>query len=245
MKNLCKTKTGSACTYIVTEKIYESDSIFSLKIKLKDGEIPTYNSGQFINIYFPELGTPEGKAYSISSSPQESALMITVRIIGEFSKKLSRLNVGDAFNGSLPYGYFYSESKESKLIMIAGGIGITPFRSMIYDSILQNSSRKITLFYSSRIYKDLVFKKQLDKLAIDHGNFQAHYFLTRESTSDIEISKGRIGIDSIIKNIKNDDSQDNEFLICGSISFVGDIWKSLRSAGIAEDVIYTEAFFSH
>jgi 3-ketosteroid 9alpha-monooxygenase subunit B len=245
MKNHCELKTETRKTYVVKEKIIESPTVSTLKLTLFTGDIPTYHSGQFINIYFPELGTPEGKAYSMSGAPHEDALCITVKAVGEFSHRLCSLCVGDTLEASLPYGYFYSESEDNNLIMIAGGIGVTPFRSMIMDSIRRKSQRKLALFYSSRTYDDLIFKKEFDSLQKDHKNFNGFYFVTRERNSDTSIIYRRMNIGDILGNGPQKRLAGREFLICGSISFVSDIWKGLRAAGVPEELIYTEAFFSH
>ena len=244
MKNHCEIKTEVKKTYVVKEKIVESATISTLKLTLPGG-IPIYHPGQFINIYFPELHTPEGKAYSISGAPQEDTLSITIKAMGEFSSRLCSLCVGDTLSASLPYGYFYSESEESDLIMIAGGIGVTPFRSMIKDSIGRNSPRKLALFHSSRTYVDLVFKKEFDHIQREYKSFNGFYFVTREKNSDSSVIYNRMNIGDILGNGPHKHIAGREFLVCGSISFVSEMWKGLRAEGVPEELIYTEAFFSH
>lgn len=245
MKNQCAIKTETKNTYIVKEKIAESATVSTLRLALLDGKIPAYHPGQFITVYFPESGTPEGKAYSMSSAPHEGALSITVKAMGDFSDRLCALRPGDEVTASLPYGYFYSESPESELVMIAGGIGVTPFRSMIKDSLGHKPSRKLGLFHSSRTYDDLVFKKELDEIQGKHENFKAFYYVTREKCPDPSVIHSRMSISDILGAGSNKRISAREFLVCGSIPFVGDIWKGLRAAGVPEEMIYTEAFFSH
>ncbi len=238
-------KTETRNTYVVKEKIAESATVSTLKLALPDEKIPVYHSGQFITIYFPELHTPEGKAYSMSGAPHGDALVITVKAMGEFSRRLCALAVGDTVTASLPYGYFYSESEESTLVMIAGGIGVTPFRSMIEDSLAHNPARKLVLFYSSRTYDDLVFKKEFTDLQMKYENFKVLYFVTREKSPDPEIIHARMNMDDILGSGPHKNIRGREFMICGSIPFVSDIWKGLRARGVPEETIYTEAFFSH
>lgn len=245
MKNHCEIKIETRKTYVVKEKIIESATVSTLKLCLSHGNVPAYQAGQFINIYFPELATPEGKAYSMSSAPHEDTLSITVRAMGEFSNRLCALCVGDTLEASLPYGYFYSESKESNLIMIAGGIGVTPFRSMIRNFMKHDTSRKLALFYSARTHDDLLFKKEFDCIQKDHPNFKGFYFVTREKRFDSSVIYTRMNIGDILGSSRRKRILGREFLICGSISFVRDVWKDLRAAGVPEECIYTEAFFSH
>src|SRR3989344_590628 len=96
--------------YIVKEKVKETHNVVTLKL-VCDGGNPEYRVGQFITVFFPEMGKVEGKAYTISSEPSEDTINITVKAIGEFSNKLVGLSAGDTISASLPYGYFYSESE--------------------------------------------------------------------------------------------------------------------------------------
>lgn len=230
-------------TYIVKEKIVETPNISTLKLKLENETVPSYCSGQFITIYFPELGTPEGKAYSISSAPFEKTINITVKSIGLFSNKLCSMEPGDSFSASLPYGYFFSESGSSRLIMIAGGIGVAPFRGMILNSLKYTPLRKITLFQSSRTNEDTIFKKEFNVLVKKYDVFKVIYFLTREESYDPADFNRRMKASDIVGG--NNHVKEKEFFLCGSIPFVRDIWKGLREKGVPEEMIYTEAFFSH
>ncbi len=231
--------------YRIDKKVTESPTVSTLYLTLPNEKLPLFYAGQYINIYFPELHTPEGKAYSVSDAPHTDRLVITVKAIGEFSKKLCALHEGDVVTGSLPYGYFYSESKNSTLVMIAGGIGVTPFRSMIIDSLASNPLRKLILFYTARSDQDLIFKQEFDRLQREHTQFKAFYFVTREKSIDPTVFERRITIADILSNKPKPNITDREFLMCGSIPFVRDMWKGLRDMGVSEDVLYTEAFFSH
>ena len=232
-------------TYSVKRTIAEAPGVVTLVCSLGDSTVPEFCPGQFINIYFPESGTPEGKSYSISSAPHEGTLNITVRGIGEFSNRLCALKPGDAFTASLPYGYFYSESDDSPLVMVAAGIGIAPFRSMIANEVILHPSRSISVFYTARTLSDLVFKSELDKLSAWHPHLKPRYFITREPVSDAVATPRRMHVDDIFMDDHMRDAIGAEFLICGSIPFVRDMWKGLRDRGISEESMLTEAFFSH
>lgn len=227
--------------FIVHSRIQETPDVFTLKLQSDDGGVPSFISGQYINVYFPDSGTPEGKAYSISSSPGEVTFDLTIKVMGEFSHRLSLLKKGDVITGSLPYGYFYSES-ESDLVLIAAGIGITPFHSMVLDVFLKNKNCKINLLYSSRTTQDIVFKKDFDEIRSLHAGFKVHYFLTRESVVAEGMRNGRIDEKSLVDFVED---KEVEYMICGGISFTRDMWRLLKKLGVDEGKIYTEAFFSH
>ncbi|OGG42163.1 hypothetical protein A3A21_02150 [Candidatus Jorgensenbacteria bacterium RIFCSPLOWO2_01_FULL_45_25b] len=228
-------------TYVVRERISETPSVSTLRLESTDNNLPAYVSGQFITVYVSETGESEGRAYSISSSPEEEALHITVKAVGKCSNRLCSMNFGDTLTASLPYGYFYSESDKSPLVMLASGIGITPFRSIIRSAAKNTPSRKLVLCYTNETVEDIVFRKEFDELQKRNDSIDINYFITREEDTPQYMIKGRMNADIILKKIENLDSP--EFFICGSISFVRDLWRGLRNAGIQEESMYTEAFF--
>jgi len=228
--------------YIVRETIIEAPGVTTLRLSLAKGSVPKYVPGQFITVYAPELGTPEGKAYSISSAPHEKTLNITVKDMGKFSHYLCSRKQGDEIQGSLPYGYFFSESHTSPLALICGGIGIAPFRSMLQAAAHDTPRRSMTLFCSNRTEQDIIFKNTLDELQEADKNLRILHFITRQPAEPPMIG-GRINAKTILESLN--DKKDAEFLLCGSISFVRDLWRDLRSEGVPEEAIYTEAFFSH
>ena len=158
--------------YIVRETVAEAPGVSTLQLSLSNGSVPKYIPGQFITVYAPELGTPEGKAYSISSAPHEKTLNITVKDMGKFSHYLCSRKPGDEVEGSLPYGYFFSESRTSMLALICGGIGIAPMRSMLIEAARETPRRSVALFYSNRTAQDIIFKKTLDELGEDNKNIK-------------------------------------------------------------------------
>lgn len=228
--------------YRVVDILKETANISTLILDNAEFGIPSYKAGQYITVYFPDTNAFQGKAYTISSAPSEKKFSITVKAMGNFSNRLYEMKRGDAITASLPYGYFYSESSDTPLVMVAAGIGITPFRSMIIDAAAQNPSRKLVLFYSNRTIADIAFKKELDELVASRLQCKVHHFITREQVTLPEVTYARIDGKRIV-DVFSDKAA--EFFICGSIGFTRDIWRGLRARGISEEVLYTEAFFSH
>lgn len=224
-------------TYTVENVRRETPDTVTLSLSCADG-MPLFRSGQFINVFFPETGHLEGKTYSISSAPHEGVISITVKLHGIFSGKLHSLKQGDSFIGSLPYGYFFSEEAPETLVLIAGGIGIAPFRSLMLD-VLKNSSQNIVLFYANKRKDLIIFREEFRAVQEEYGErVKVVYYLTQEN--DTDFLQGRIPVADIIHALPEGSK---EFFICGSISFVRDYWKSLTQKGVPEETIYTEAFF--
>lgn len=226
--------------YTIQNVKKETANVVTLTL-VYDGNISNFRAGQFITVFFPETGHVEGKSYSISNIISKNSFTITVKGIGVFSNKLIAMTVGDKLSASLPYGYFYTEYDSSSLVLIAGGIGIAPFKAMIEESLVKTLNRKIILFYSNKTIADIIFKNEFDELMKKFPeNFKLNYYFTQESVSG-EIKNGRIPVEDIIEQAKN--LSDTEFFLCGSISFVRDYWRGLKDSGIPEISIYTEAFF--
>ncbi|MEI6660235.1 MAG: hypothetical protein WCK91_02325 [bacterium] len=221
----------------------ESPGVTTLRLYYTSGEVPRYRAGQFITVYMSDSTTSQGKAYSLSRIFIDSSFEITIRAIGEFSNYLCSLVVGDHVIASDPYGFFYSESSDTPLVMIAAGVGVTPYRAMIYESIEKREVRPMYLIYSSRTEEDIIFKKELDALAKNNKNLNVLHFLTRQDKLGNGMNRGRIDPDKTLKKIKEVNIA--EFLICGSIAFVRDMRNGLRASGVGDEYIYTEAFFSH
>jgi ring-1,2-phenylacetyl-CoA epoxidase subunit PaaE len=227
-------------TYTVEEVQQETPNVVTLFLTSKVGTV-SYRPGQFITVYFPETGHAEGKSYSISSSPDEKYMALTVKGVGTFSNKLVAMKPGDMISGSRPYGYFYTEEETSSLILVAGGIGIAPFRSMIVDTLHKHPTRKMYLFYSNKTLSDIIFKKEFDALTVEYNDrFFVQQYLTQEVATGA-IKQGRIVVGDILGLSQS--LPEREFFICGSIAFVRDYWKGLKGAGVSEEHIYTEAFF--
>lgn len=227
-------------TYTVKEVVKETGDVFTLKLSNK-GKSTEYKAGQFTNIFFPDTGHAEGKSYSISSAPTEDFFSITVKGVGKFSNKLIGMKAGDKVSASSPNGYFYSEEIEKPKVIITGGIGIAPFRSMILESCRNTPNRKIILFYSNKTKEDIIFKKEFDNLAKkSKDSFKVNYYITREDEVS-GMKKGRITVADVVKESKK--LKDAEFFICGSITLVRDYWRGLKDSGVPEEKIYTEAFF--
>jgi ferredoxin-NADP reductase len=225
-------------TYTVVSVRDETPRVRTLEI-IPDSPV-SRRAGQFITVYFPELAVPEGKAYSISSAPHEGKLAITVKAMGTFSNRLSAMRSGDSFLGSEPYGFFYSEERDTPLVMLAAGIGITPFRSLILEHLREAPQRNILLCFGNRTKEDIIFYDEWQRTQERYPSFRVVHFLSRED--DAECEKGRMDASRVLALSRLESA---EFMLCGSIAFVRDLWRGLRDAGISEERMYTEAFFTN
>jgi len=132
-----------------------------------------HQAGQFIELYLPHDSTDnkgDHRWFTLSNSPTENEVAITVdtplkpAIISSFKQALWQLQSGDAAQASDPLGDFVLPLNEATpLVWIAGGISITPFRSMAVWIADNKEARQIQLIHSTRTTNEHIFKKLLQQ----------------------------------------------------------------------------------
>jgi len=141
-----------------------------------DGPLPPFRAGQYVNVMVNVQGVRTSRSYSISSAPLGERMELTVRDkTGGFVAPylFNELKVGDVLETTGPAGHFYHEPliDGENLVFLAGGSGITPFMSMIRDTVHRQRPLRIKLLYGSRTPEDVIFRAELENLAASHSNF--------------------------------------------------------------------------
>lgn len=224
--------------YIVLARKQETCTTTTLTLAKSDGSIPQYRPGQCLTVYFADLSPTLGKQYSISSAPCELMCAITVKAIGRFSDRLCSLASGDRLFASDPQGNF-CPTWRNNMVLLAGGMGITPFRSTIVEAVSLSLNPQIQLFYSAKISTDMPFGNELYALSRQHSSFSLERFVTKESISSTELKYRRMRPDDIVST---HDLQ-TEYLISGSLNFVLGLKNMLVTAGVDRTNILTESYF--
>jgi NAD(P)H-flavin reductase len=145
----------------------EVESIATFWLRFQDSNFSQgyrFQPGQFNMLYVPGYGEA---AISISSDPEKrETIGHTVRFVGNVTRAINRLKIGDVVGVRGPFGtHWPMENLEGKdLIIAVGGIGIPPLRPAFYH-ILRNRAKfgKITLLYGARTPSDLLFPSELDE----------------------------------------------------------------------------------
>ncbi|MFH2004260.1 MAG: FAD-dependent oxidoreductase [Bacteroidota bacterium] len=235
MKNI-----GNKNKFVVTKIVKETPDIVTISLS-PTGRGLAHKAGQYVTVYLDDDENSRGKLYTISSSPTEKTLTISVKKIGQFSSALHDLKVKDAVYLSDSNGWFYPEIKMKKIVFLAAGIGITPFFSILKDYADKKIEKEIDLYYTNKTFKDIAFYKELNKLA-KNDFVHIHCHLTRDNTKHSSISNyERIGIGNMKKELGN--LIDRNFYICGPINFVSDMRKQLIKFKVKEKGIFTESFY--
>jgi ferredoxin-NADP reductase len=205
-------------------------------------ERPSFIAGQYITLKLPDVLPSEGKAYSIASAPHEDLVRITVKTMGTFSTAINNLKENDEVTTSAPYGFFYPEPEEqTPLVLVIGGIGITPAMSIIKDLAHKGDARPVHLFYSNQSEETAVFMDELAELQSTHQPLSVTHFITRSEPTRPEHQAGRLSAPRILELTTS--LPDPEFFLCGSIKFVRDLYKDLKTHGVATESLYTEGFY--
>ncbi|MBI2597677.1 MAG: FAD-dependent oxidoreductase [Candidatus Diapherotrites archaeon] len=160
----------------------------------------------------------------------------------DFSKKIASLKEGDKVKIQGPFGKFVLEENQKNVVMLSGGIGITPLRSMIQYATDKNLPIKIWLFYSNKKPDDISFLEELNALAETNKNFKIIHTITRPEESKQKWGGhiGRIDKELISKNVLN--LEKNVFYICGPPSMVSALEELVQSMNIPKEKIRKELF---
>jgi glycine betaine catabolism B len=123
-----------------------------------------FSPGQYLEYTLPHKNSDQRgirRYFTIASSPTEKEILLTSRFSehsSSFKNKLKNMNIGDTMISSYLAGDFVLDSDpRTKYLFIAGGVGITPFRSIIKNLIDTKENRDITLVYAARNHEDLAF----------------------------------------------------------------------------------------
>lgn len=231
-------------TFISKEKIAKDTYTFSFKRPAEFEFIP----GQYNRWTLPITATDgrgSSRFFTISSSPLEKEILtVTTKIIqSDFKKALLNLKENDEIKIFGPMGNFILDETNTKpRVLIAGGIGITPYHSMITYAAAKNLTIQLTLFVSFSVPEEMVFYENLKKLEEQHPNIKIIYTITKleESQTQWDGEKGRISQEIIKKYVS--DIPNALFYVVGPPPMQEATTKLLKDMQIAEDNILTEAF---
>lgn len=142
-----------------------------------------WKAGQFIHYTLPHDNADDRgneRWFTISSAPFENEVWLTTRInpdkSSSFKKTLLNLKPDDIIETDKPDGSFVIEDTSKKYIFVAGGIGITPFRSIINQLHHDGKEMNIELLYANRDSENIPFKDELESISNEHENFNITYF---------------------------------------------------------------------
>jgi ferredoxin-NADP reductase len=232
-------------------KTFNSPLRFGVKLKLtarkrestdvvsfifKPQETLTWKAGQFLHYVLNHAPTDDrgsDRWFTIASAPFERHVRITTRLAttkgSSFKKTLKGLKVGDTIEVSDLDGDFVLGNARAEYVFIAGGIGITPFRSILKQAEHEKKSLRVTLIYANRKYV-AAYKREFDAMAKRNTNLKIHYLFHPQ----------RVDMGTVKELVP--DLRKPLFYVSGPEPMVESIGKSLIKIGVPKNHIKQDWF---
>ncbi len=201
----------------------------------------TYKPGQYFMINIKQADRELAHHFSFSSSPTEQKhFEFTKKFTDhEYSVALRSAKVGDWARIDAPYGQFTFEGEHPKIALVAGGIGITPFISIIKNATDKRLNSRITLFYGCRTEADIAFKDELENMQKENENLKIVCIVNQPSIQWTG-ETGVITAEMIKKALP--DYDENVFYTCGPPPMVKAMETIIESLGLPKTQLRQEYF---
>jgi ferredoxin-NADP reductase len=246
--------------FVVKQRVAECDGICSFYLVPHDGRpLPEFKPGQYLTFQLKVPGQPKlvTRCYSLSDAPRPDYYRVSIKRVipavpgdsgatagvgsGFFHDQVKE---GDILDVKAPAGHFCLEaSNERPLVLIGGGIGVTPVLSMVNALVRKNSEREIWFLYGLRNGSEHFQRAHLQTLAKENPNLRLHICYSQPHPSDAPghdfNHAGRVNIEFIKKLLP---SNNYDFLICGPGPMMEEVTKGLSDWGVPGTSIFYEAF---
>lgn len=196
----------------------------------------SWKAGQYFHYVLHHEPTDDrgsDRWFTNSAAPYENHVRLTTRITPEtgssFKKKLVTLEPGKNIEISVVEGDFTVDDPSQEHVFIAGGIGVTPFRSILLQLDHDKAPINVTLLYANRD-QNVVYKDEFEAIAQKHPNFNIHYIFSPER---IDEQKIRALIPDLQKPI---------FYVSGPEPMVDALGETLKQMDIPEEHIKQDWF---
>ncbi|MEA5404229.1 NO-inducible flavohemoprotein [Arcicella sp. DC2W] len=237
--------------FAITKKEAESSNITSFYFKPADGSaIPSFKGGQYIavSVQIPDLEHLHTRNYSLSGCPTQNTLRISVKretgspdgVVSNFLH--DHLVVGDTVKLGIPAGEFVLAKTEKPIVLIAGGVGITPLMSM-YMELFHFANNEVLFVQCAKNSSVHAFKAKSQKLAKQKPSLQTISLYDEPLSTDIadgvQEFSGLLTIDILKEKLS---TLDAEYYFCGPVGFMKSVKQMLESAEIPASQLHYEFF---
>lgn len=210
---------------------HETKTIVSVEVKPPAGF--RYRPGQYAMVRLETEEGPDMRPLSIASAPQDDTLEFATRLgPSAFKRALVTLQPGAALPVSRPMGSFHFE-RSRPAIMVTGGIGITPLRSMLRDAAATGHDQPIRLLYGNRSVDEIAYRDELEQLAASDSLLHITWALSRPAGFAPAVGDAHVGrIDDALLRRHLDELPDAVFYLTGPAAMVGEVRGVLRHLGV-------------
>jgi len=234
----------------VSKVVDECDGVKSFHLRPHDRKpIPDFAPGQFLTFQLDIPGTP-GKTvrcYSLSDRHRHDHYRVTIKKVpdglasGYFHDQVRE---GDILDVKAPHGGFTLDvSKDTPVVLIAGGVGITPVFSMLKEVVVACPTRPVRLFYGVRNSREHIMKEELENIARDCSKVDVTVCYSSPLAEDTEgrdfHHSGRVSLDLLKEKLGTNNF---DFYICGPAPMMTSMVEGLLDWGAPKDHVHKEAF---
>lgn len=232
--------------YIVTNTSIPRSNVLLLTLRpkrLKDKL--SFQAGQYAAIGFKKLGRRSPmRSFSIVSSPNDTNyLQFAMRIEGNFTQAMSKLVVGDEVFVQGPFGDFVVDTESDRqVVMLAAGIGITPFICMVRTMTERASQIPITLLYNIRTTHDIPFYEELLRLKQENSHLTVRFIASR---SDVVSENSSVFINGPLSSHMLEqipEITNTTYFVCGPKGYLKHARDLLDSYNVDPTRVITESF---
>ncbi len=179
------------------------------------------------------------RRFSLANAPGDDTIVIATRLQqSAYKKELNALEIGGTIKFAGPVGNFtLHEDKLQPAVFIAGGIGITPFYSMLRQASLEKSQREFILFYGNQTLADAAYIEELKNLNLENFTFVP---VLADGSESLPFESGYISYELIKKYVK--DLEKPVFYVCGSPAMVSALSETLKELDIPSERTKVEDF---
>lgn len=209
-----------------------------------------FTPGQAIDLI---LGPPGDNAddakhaFSIVSAPHDADLVIATRMRqSPFKRALGVLALGSGVDVDGPFGELTLDADRSRpAVLIAGGIGITPFMSIVRHATRRELQQPLTLLYSNRRPEDAAFLDELTRIAGENENFRLRATMTRMHESSRAWQGSTGAIDDALLSSACAGLASPIFYVAGPPAMVQGLRQTLSLYGVRDEDVRSEEFFGY
>lgn len=240
-----------ASTYTTSLESREQVAKGTIALRLRKPHGFAFTAGQAVYVTLHNASAPDSKGhartFSIASAPSDSELVIATRLTdSSFKRALATLPLESTIEIEGPYGDMaLHEDAATPAVFLAGGIGITPFRSMILDATARNLPHRLFLFYSTRRPEDAAFLSELRELEQQNTRFRLIETVTAARNELVRSTgeRGFITKDMIRKHIG--DITAAVYYVAGPPAMVRAMETLLTEAGVSTKNVRAEQFVGY
>ncbi len=225
--------------FVVTDVVPEAGDVTSVTIGGKDLEAFRVEAGQFMIVRFMTQGFRwEAHPFSLSCFPDGKRLRLSIKRLGDFTRRIPELKPGTPVLIDGPHGLFTSRMCVSdKVLLIAGGIGITPIRALAEELVA--GGRDVILIYGNRNSGGITFRGELEALAARSGG-RLKLFHVMSDDPAWPGEKGRVDRERIVRLVP--DLSERDIYLCGPPPMMKGVRAALAALGISASRIHDERF---